>query len=301
MNVTSVVQNSTPLLIDETPLQFLPSLAKALGGTNEALLLQQLHFLCKITEKSRNHTHYQDGKWWVYNSYEEWHEEYFSWISVPTIKRLFLWFEKQNLVLSRPKIQGRSKVGKWYTVNYNALQTFRIEPKPKKKGQIDPTPYQNDTGTSLKMIHPRMSQNDPSNKSETTTETTFRENGGGTSHSNKTSGRSATVTDFQLITSVITEFSQTLQKPFINIPDMTRQIVNKQLTSRDVSAAVATCQDADNPAGAFVYWVKNGVLPQPRTRFAKPKAVSTSPYAAMSETQRAALIAGWEPMEDDEP
>lgn len=134
------------------------------------------------------------------------------------------------------------------------------------------------------------------------TNTKKRTNGGRNGVPSTTPQPAAADSAFQLITSVITDFSQTLQKPFVNIPDMTRQLLNKQLTSRDVAAAVAACQSADNPAGAFVYWVKNGVLPQTRTRAVpKPKGVPANPYAALSEAERTALVAGWEPIEDDEP
>lgn len=166
------------LLIDEAPLQFLPSLAVALGGSNEALLMQQLHFLCVITEKAKNKGHFFDGKWWVYSSYEEWHQKEFPWIAASTIKRILLKFEADGLVFSRDKVDGRSKVGKWYSINYQALSALAITPRPKKqktrnKAQHDTRSYQNDHSTQTKMIRPPY-QNEPSYYTETNTETINR-------------------------------------------------------------------------------------------------------------------------------
>ncbi|MCP6757123.1 replication protein RepO, partial [Klebsiella pneumoniae] len=59
------------LLINEPPLQVLPSLAKAIG-LNEALILQQIHYWL-------NPKHNQNlfkGRYWVYNTYEQWQAQF---------------------------------------------------------------------------------------------------------------------------------------------------------------------------------------------------------------------------------
>ncbi|MCC4465807.1 hypothetical protein [Limosilactobacillus reuteri] len=61
------------LLIDEQPLQCQPSLAIALGGSDEAIVLQQLHYWLERSSQVR------DGYRWVYNSMADWHKQ-FPWI-----------------------------------------------------------------------------------------------------------------------------------------------------------------------------------------------------------------------------
>ncbi|MEK5071024.1 hypothetical protein [Sporosarcina sp. FSL K6-1508] len=63
------------LLIKESPLPVLPSLAVEVG-LNAAVLLQQLHFKLLISPNVR------DGHKWVYKTYEEWKNEEFPFWSV---------------------------------------------------------------------------------------------------------------------------------------------------------------------------------------------------------------------------
>lgn len=102
------------LLIGDQPLQALPSLAKLIG-LNEALVLQQLHYLLNISKNYRN------GHKWIYNSFEQW-QEVFSWWSVRTIQRVFSSLEKSNLVIAS-STQNKMKFDKtkWYRINYQKL------------------------------------------------------------------------------------------------------------------------------------------------------------------------------------
>lgn len=112
------------LLINEPPLQVLPSLAKKVG-LNEAILLQQLHFRSLIS------TNIRDGHRWVYKTYEEWKEDEFPFWSVDTIKRSIRKLEKEGYVIST-SAYNRMKMDKtkWYRINYSMcrLQTGQIAP-----------------------------------------------------------------------------------------------------------------------------------------------------------------------------
>lgn len=104
------------LLMNESPLQILPSLAMKVG-LNEALLLQQLHFKSLISRNIR------DGYKWVYQTYEEWKNEEFPFWSVDTIKRTIRRLEKQGVIISTDSY-NRMKMDKtkWYRIDYSALQ-----------------------------------------------------------------------------------------------------------------------------------------------------------------------------------
>ena len=63
--LTELSQEDThmKLLVNETPLQLLPSVVHEVG-MNEAVFLQQLHFRSLISKNIR------DGHKWVYNTYD---------------------------------------------------------------------------------------------------------------------------------------------------------------------------------------------------------------------------------------
>lgn len=102
------------LLINEPPLQVLPTLAKEIG-LNEAIVVQQVHYWIRISKNER------DGFIWVYKTFEEWNKEFPFW-SVRTIQRIFKELEEKELLYSS-KIFNRAGYDrtKWYRINYAKL------------------------------------------------------------------------------------------------------------------------------------------------------------------------------------
>ncbi|WP_411255314.1 hypothetical protein [Neobacillus niacini] len=80
------------LLINESPVMIIPSLAVKIG-VNEAVVLQQIHYWLRISK------HTIEGRTWVYNTYEEWQKQLPFW-SVSTIKRTIRSLEMLGLLLS---------------------------------------------------------------------------------------------------------------------------------------------------------------------------------------------------------
>jgi len=122
------------LLINEAPLMIVPSLAKEIG-LNEAVVLQQIHYWL---EKSK---HLIKGKKWVYNTYEDWQEQFPFW-SISTIKRVFHSLEKLGLVVSDNWNDLKMDKTKWYTINYQELAEIEqgIEPSTElSTGQPEPS------------------------------------------------------------------------------------------------------------------------------------------------------------------
>lgn len=100
------------LLIDETPLVFQPSLAKAIG-LSEAIVLQTMHYLCSNKRCGR----VVDDKRWIYNSYKGWQEEFFPFWSERTIADVFRALETMGLVRSQQLDIKQGKAMKYYTVS----------------------------------------------------------------------------------------------------------------------------------------------------------------------------------------
>ena len=118
------------LLINEPPLQVLPSLAVAIG-LNEAMLLQQLHYWMQRS----NIEH--DGRQWVYNTMEDWQKQLPFW-SVATIKRAFNVLRELGIVDSEQLSADKRDKTNYYTINYNALDDLPMRSIcTDGEGQID--------------------------------------------------------------------------------------------------------------------------------------------------------------------
>ncbi|MER2190645.1 MAG: conserved phage C-terminal domain-containing protein [Solibacillus sp.] len=100
------------LLINEPPLQVLPSLAVKVG-LNEAIFLQQLHFRLLIS------TNVRDGHKWIYKTLAEWNEEFPFW-SYDTLKRIVAKLEKEGYIVTT-NAYNKLKMDKtkWYRIEYS--------------------------------------------------------------------------------------------------------------------------------------------------------------------------------------
>lgn len=104
------------LLINEPPLQVLPSLAVAVG-LNEAIMLQQIHYWMVRSN------HYYEGKRWIYNSVSSW-EKQFPFLSRSTIKRTISNLETKEILIVGNFNRLAMDRTKWYTINYEVLKTI---------------------------------------------------------------------------------------------------------------------------------------------------------------------------------
>lgn len=105
------------LLINEPPLQVLPTLAKKIG-LNEALFIQQLHYWLGNPKMGRE----VDGRHWIRNTVTEWHKDNFPFWSERTIMRLIVSLEEAGFLLVRNDLNvHKYDRTKWYTINYDSL------------------------------------------------------------------------------------------------------------------------------------------------------------------------------------
>lgn len=124
------------LLINEEPLQVLPTLAKKIG-LNEAIILQQIHYWNRINEKN-NHNFY-DGYYWTYNTYEDWQKQFPFW-STRTIQRAINRLEKLKLVVSGNYNELKLDKTKWYRIDYKVLDILEEYPS-RQNGTIEMTKW----------------------------------------------------------------------------------------------------------------------------------------------------------------
>lgn len=110
------------LLIDEYPLMVLPKLAVSIG-LNEAIILQQIHYWIEKYRRDKDAAHFQDGRWWVYNTIEGWAENFPFW-SASTIRRALQSLRDKGLV--RVGSYNRAAYDKtlWYAIDYEAISKW---------------------------------------------------------------------------------------------------------------------------------------------------------------------------------
>lgn len=111
--VDNRMNTNSSLLIEDYPLLVSPTLAKEIG-LSDAIVLQQVHFWIS---KRR---HFEEGRYWVYNTYEGWQEQFPFW-SVSTIKRTLVRLEESGLLITANYNKMKIDRTKWYTVDYDKL------------------------------------------------------------------------------------------------------------------------------------------------------------------------------------
>lgn len=160
----------TALLMNEPPLQVLPTLAIKIG-LNEAIVLQQLHYW--LSDKFRTPDKVMDGKNWVYNTYAQWVEQFPFW-GEKTIRRVMGNLEDLGVVISFVKA-GFHKV-KYYTINYERLASIEAQDDQKyiknniltSSGQVDQIDLPKravaleKTGEKTRTLHPSSEEIDSS-------------------------------------------------------------------------------------------------------------------------------------------
>jgi hypothetical protein len=115
----------TKLLINESPVQLLPSLAFAIGE-KEAMFLQQLHYWLQ-------HSHHkEEGRLWVYNTYKEWHRQFWWW-DIRTVRRVVDKLKERGIIITAHLSKTPFDRTLWYSIDYEKLAEIEAEVKP----QID--------------------------------------------------------------------------------------------------------------------------------------------------------------------
>ena|GEM_PF-6572874 len=102
------------LLINEYPLQVLPTLAIAIG-LNEAIALQQIQYWLAIYQEKKDLYHFHDNGWWVRLSSVGAAETFPFW-SKKTVLRTLAKLRRESLILTN----GQARTS-WYTIDYDTI------------------------------------------------------------------------------------------------------------------------------------------------------------------------------------
>lgn len=139
------------LLYTQEPIVINPIAAEVLG-VNEAIIVQQIHYWLNINEKAKINFH--KGKYWTYNTYENWQKTNFRFLSVSTLKRIFKKLVTKGILITDNFNKAKYDRTLWVTINYEKLDEllskYEEENKNEKSEEIEEnveisTKYQNDT------------------------------------------------------------------------------------------------------------------------------------------------------------
>lgn len=122
------------LLINEHPLQVLPSLATKVG-LNEAIFVQQLHYWLDINRKAKRNI--IDGTTWSHNTYAQWRQQFPFW-SDSTLRRTVKSCEDQGLIRSAALSRDKRDRTLYYTVRYERLSELEREIEGERGGSVPP-------------------------------------------------------------------------------------------------------------------------------------------------------------------
>lgn len=109
------------LLINEPPLQVLPSLAVKIG-LGEAIIVQQVHYWLQRTRSL------DDGHCWVYNTVKEWQKQFPFW-SENTIFRHLQSLRESGILIAEQKSANSFDKTLYYRIDYEKLGLVSIPPK----------------------------------------------------------------------------------------------------------------------------------------------------------------------------
>jgi DnaD and phage-associated domain len=158
---------------DDNVMIFQPKLAQLLG-LNETIIINQIHYWVK---KSKNII---EGRYWVYNTYESWQKQ-ICFLSESTIKKTIKKLEGMGIIKSGNFNKSKIDKTKWYTIDYEVLQSFYEEAEETSGGKISPTrdtdsqrTDKNEPSSGLELTVEEVSSNQAI--PETTTETTTKDN-----------------------------------------------------------------------------------------------------------------------------
>ena len=138
-------------LMDEHVHSFYPTLAAKIG-LNEAIVIQQIHSWIITYTKDPNRfleQHWHDGRWWIWNSYPDWHEK-LPYLSESTIIRTLGNLRETGLVLTGNYNALKIDRTLWYTIDYAAYDSLWADQEAKTTSPSS----QNDEMDNVKMTSP---------------------------------------------------------------------------------------------------------------------------------------------------
>lgn len=164
-----MISNSSPLLINESPLQVLPSLAVALGNINEAIILQQIQYWLKNPKSGRLG---DDGRKYIRDTVSEWNIQ-FPWLTERAIKTRLKSLKDKKIILTANLNKLKYDRTNWYSIDYDALnKLMQMHSEETSPWKVKKLHYQK--GRNFTIESEETSQPIPKTSSKTSSETSTK-------------------------------------------------------------------------------------------------------------------------------
>ena len=112
-------------IIEERPIVILPTLVRAFGFC-EAAIIQKMHYFLDANMEKQRHIH--DGKAWTYGTYADWERYLDNIFANSTIRKAVSALEKRGVLISTTALNEHPfDRTKWYSIDYDALKEIEAE------------------------------------------------------------------------------------------------------------------------------------------------------------------------------
>lgn len=133
------------LLMPSRPIVINPDLAYSIG-LNEAIALQQVNYWLKETNSGIE----RDGVRWIYNTTEQWLEQFPFW-SESTLKRTFTRLKTLGVLRVEQLNKSQRDMTNYYTINYESALLDEVKVTESKMSKCASPSGQNDTMEGVKV------------------------------------------------------------------------------------------------------------------------------------------------------
>lgn len=112
-------------IIEERPIVILPTLVRAFGFC-EAAIIQKMHYFLDANMEKQRHIH--DGKAWTYGTYADWERYLDNIFANSTIRKAVSALEKRGVLISTTALNEHPfDRTKWYSIDYDVLKEIEAE------------------------------------------------------------------------------------------------------------------------------------------------------------------------------
>ena len=122
-----MLYNDEPIVINRK--------AATILGVNEAIILQQIHYWLNINEKAK--INFYDGRYWTYNTYEDWQKKDFPFLSARTLQRTFQKLNKEGILIKGNYNKAKYDRTLWITIDYEKLDKLLDEYEAKNEQNVE--------------------------------------------------------------------------------------------------------------------------------------------------------------------
>ena len=125
----SAIKQNSAYLENERSIPLYPTLAHTFG-VQCAIILQQIRYWMQTfrdaeeRQSADKRPHYHEGRWWVYNTYEQWQADNFGFWSKRTIQRHISTLEEMGVLISAEFNKSTGDRTKWYSIDFDKMDAL---------------------------------------------------------------------------------------------------------------------------------------------------------------------------------